>query len=328
MKPQSRWPRRSRARARCSAFVLLLVASQAHAQSDSFSLPPQCGTPGEFRQGLTRLLGAEAERAWPVSLLIAQEPTTGWYRLRLELQAGPRELQHADCRVLFRSALVIAAATVDPTVRLDEGSEPAGAPALTRTPPPAHAAAAKTTHASSRSLATPAPGPAERQRIETSIAAGTAAALGLLPGASLALELRGGISAGALGALVTARYYAPSSTAASGRTVVIQGAGLRAAAAFSPSRLVELSLGVAADWLVGQGRAGIADPRQDSAWALAPSLELALVPLRSSSFSLELAAEGRWNLERPVFEVTGFREVYTVPEVGLLTGARGVWHFP
>jgi RNA polymerase sigma-70 factor (ECF subfamily) len=62
----------------------------------------------------------------------------------------------------------------------------------------------------------------------------------------------------------------------------------------------------------------MADPRQGSAWALAPSLEIALVPLRSENVSLELAAEGRLNLQRPVFEVTGFREVYSVPPLGLL----------
>lgn len=297
---------------------ILLASGPAGAQATTFDVDGECGTEREFRDGLSRLLGSAAERAWPTQLVIAREPASTEYRLTLELQGETRELRHADCRVLFRSALVIAAVTVDPTLRIPD--EPAAAPPP---PPPPPAAAPEPATPPPRNETQP-PGPALRGNV----AVGAGVALGVLQGATGTLEVRGGITSGHFGGSVAAQYFLPREASTGGRSADLQGIGMRAAASFLPVPIVAVSVGMSADWLVGRGSAGIASPVQDSAWALAPSLELALTPRLTPSISLELGVAGQVNLLRPSFEVTGFREIYQMPPASLLILARGAFHFP
>jgi hypothetical protein len=94
-----------------------------------------------------------------------------------------------------------------------------------------------------------------------------------------------------------------------------------------PWRWFTGSLGLEVDRLSGRGTSGVSNPTTDSAWTLAPSLELALIPLQNKHLALELAAAGRVALIRPVFEVNGFRELYQVPSLGMTAVARGVLRF-
>lgn len=302
-----------------AATSVLLVQGPARAQATGFDAPRECGTEGEFRDGLARLLGAAAERAWPTTLVIAREPSGAEYHLTLEVQGERRELLHADCRVLFRSAIVIAAVTVDPTVRIPE--EPPAAPAARTQPPPPPPPPEGPVKPPEESKSAGAP-------LRGNVAVGGGLALGVLPGATGVVEVRGGVASGRFGGTLGAQYFTPREATTAGRSAELQGLGLRAAASFAPHPLVTVSVGMSADWLVGRGSAELSSPVQDSAWALAPSLELALTPRLTRAVSLELGVTGQVNLQRPTFEVTGFGEIYQMPRASLLAVARGVFHFP
>jgi hypothetical protein len=150
----------------------------------------------------------------------------------------------------------------------------------------------------------------------------------VVPGPTAVFEARFGGELGRASASLAARYFLPRHVSVEGRGADIEGAGVRAAVGYLPVNLVGLSLGLDVDWLFGEGKRGIELPSEDSAWAVAPSLELVLVPIRTRHLTLELSAEGRLQVQRPVFEVTGFREIYRVPRFGLISLARGVWKLP
>jgi len=303
-----------------AATCVLLAHAPVRAQATGFDAPRECGTEGEFRDGLARLLGAAAERAWPTTLVIAREPSASFYHLTLEVQGEKRELVHADCRVLFRSAMVIAAVTVDPTVRLPEEPPPPppAEPSPAPPPPPVETAKPKPSNATTHDGA-PWRG---------NVAVGGGLALGVLPGATGVVEVRGGLTSGRFGATLGAQYFIPREASSAGRSARLQALGIRGAASFAPTPLLAASVGMSADWLVGRGSADLSSPVQDSAWALAPFLELALTPKLTRSVSLELAVTGQANLQRATFEVTGFGEIYRMPPASLLVVARGVFHFP
>lgn len=299
-----------------TAIGVLLAPARVFAQAASFDVPAECGTESEFRDGLTRLLGAASERAWPTTLVIARDASGSQFQLTLEVDGEKRELLHADCRVLFRSALVIAAVTVDPTLRIPD--EPTAPPPAPPAPPPRPAPAPPKPRDEAKDSGPPLRG---------HVAAGGGLALGVLPGATGVVELRGGVARGRFGATLGAQYFFPKDASSEGRTATLQGVGVRAAASFAPTPLVAISAGLSTDWLVGRGGAGLSSPVQDSAWALAPSLELALTPALTRELALELGAAGQLNLLRPTFEVTGFRQIYQMPLASLLVVGRGVFHF-
>ena len=164
--------------------------------------------------------------------------------------------------------------------------------------------------------------------MNASLAFGAGLALGVLPGAAGAFELRGGLGGGTLGATLGVRYLPARFVSVEGRGVDVQALGFRLAGTVLPLPALGLSVGLDADWLRGSGSVGVANPVTDSAWALAPSLELELIPFRTKHLAVEFAAEGRFALARPRFEVRGFRTVWQVPEWGMLAVARGVWRFP
>jgi hypothetical protein len=294
----------------CSAAGWLL-ASHASAEGARFDVPPECGSEPEFRAELGRLVGPDAERAFPASLSIRRDEANATFVLALEVRGRARELTHADCRVLFRSALVVAAASVK--TEEPPATPPASAPA------PAPVAPA---HPAPRTRSEPG------SPLRGSVAIGAGLALGVLPGAAGAFELRGGLSSGRFGAVLAGRYLPARFVETGGRGVDIQGVGLRLAGSFRLLPELSVSAGVDADWLSGSGSTGIASPQTDSAWAVAPSLELAVIPLQTKDLAIEIAAEGRLALQRPTFEVTGFRQVYEMPSLGMFALARGVWRFP
>ncbi|HEY3495185.1 MAG TPA: hypothetical protein VGK73_10885 [Polyangiaceae bacterium] len=298
---------------RSVALAMLLVRPVA-AQDQGFQLPAECGSEAEFSDELGRLVGAEAERARPTTLAISRASPEEDYRLTLVVGGERRDLSHADCRVLFRSALVIAAASVRPPAE----SEPAEAPPPVPPPPPPPPP--------------PEPLPVEEPSepglpVGGSLSGGVGLALGVLPEPALVLELRGAVLVGMFGFSLSGKYLPPRVVAEDGREVDIHAFGLRPALLVTPIEQFSLSAGVDIDLLAGAARGGIATPGEDSAWTVAPSLELALIPINTKHLALEVALQGRFAVQRPVFEVTGFGEVYQVPPLGMLAVARGVWHF-
>jgi hypothetical protein len=79
--------------------------------------------------------------------------------------------------------------------------------------------------------------------------------------------------------------------------------------------------------LNGEGR-GARETTTDLAYDVQPTLELAAIPLRSESFELEVAVGGHWAAVRPSFLITGYGEVYRVPEFGGEVLFRIVWLIP
>ncbi len=283
---------------------------QSSTADDVFSLPTECGSESEFRSELERLAGAHAAEAHPVRLEITENPSSdpsARFRLLLEVRGERRELTHADCRALFRGAVVIAAASVKPP------PAPAPAPAPPPAPPP------------------PPPAPAARDdgpAPRGSLSLGAGAALGVLPGAAAVLELRAALEVDAWGFSLGGRFLPPTHASQQGRGVDVIAAGARIAGMLKPVRPLIVSAGVELDWLQGTGDAGISERLTDTAWSVAPSLELALIPFESRHLRIEVAAQGRLALLRPRFVVTGFRDVYRVPNFGGAGLVRGVFTFP
>lgn len=313
-----------RALAAAVAAPVLLVAAQALAQANAFDVPAECGSELEFSAELERLAGADASRARPSLVRIEHDPSAGTYRLTLEVAGQHRELTHTDCRVLLRSAAVISAASV----KVD-APEP---PTIVAPVAPAQPAATSASAGSPREQAPPvvekhARASEPTPRLHGHVAVGGGIAVGVVPAATPAAELRGGISRGAWGATLAGRYFAPQSATVEGRVAVIRGYGLRAAGVLAPTTWLSASLGLDVELLVGRGRDGVAVPATDSAWTLAPSAELAVIPIQNEHLALELAVLGRVALVRPVFEVGGFGALYRVPSLGMAALARGVWRF-
>jgi len=303
--------------------LVALVAARAGAQSSAFELPSECGSEAEFRERLGALAGVDATRAMPSSLVIAADDTGG-FRLTLGLGGETRVLAHTDCRVLFRSALVIAATTANPELEL-EGLPAEPAPTVPApVPAPASTAASPPERPASKPKTERSPG----IPVQGSLAAGVGIGVGIVPKAAPVFELRAAAHFGRWAAALSGQYLLPAVATSEGRSVDIQGAGARLTGRVTPHRLVALSLGVEADWLHGHGSTGISSPTNDSAWTVAPLAEVALVPWQSRHFSFEIAALGRVALLRPVFEVTGYGTVYEVPRWGFVGSARAAWHFP
>jgi hypothetical protein len=297
-----------------SALFVCFSAERGFAQTVTFDVPAECGDELAFRSELARLAGADAERARPAFLRIARENEGAAYRLTLVVGGRTRTLEHADCRVLLRSAAVIAAASVKAEAAAEPATPPPAPPPVpapvVAPPPPARAAF-----------------PPARSRLEGDLAAGVGMAAGVVPNVTGALELRGGVRDGVLGASLGVRYFPARFVAVEGRGVDVWGLGLRGAAVLAPLPVLDLSLGLDADRLSGHG-SGVSKPEHDFAWTLAPSAELAVIPFRNKHLALEVAAEGRYALVRPVFVVTGFQELYRVPSWGMVLVLRGAWHFP
>jgi hypothetical protein len=111
------------------AVLAWLPGERCFAQAARFDVPPECGDEAAFSSELARLAGTDAERARPALLRITRAGD-GAYRLTLVAGGRTRELEHADCRVLLRSAAVIAAASVkaEAAVAPAPAAPPAGAP--------------------------------------------------------------------------------------------------------------------------------------------------------------------------------------------------------
>lgn len=323
----TRSPRGTRLNGACFRWlaVVLAVAGSAGAQSTAFQVPAACGSEAEFRERLAALAGVDATRAMPSSLVITADGGGG-FRLTLGVGGETRELVHPDCRVLFRSALVIAATAANPELELDDAALelPPAAPAppyTSQTTPAAPVPAEAPQHAAK-------PERTSNRVLRGSVAAGAGIGLGVAPNAAPVFELRAAAHFNRWAATLSGHYFPPSVATSEGRRVEIQGAGARLAGRVAPHRLVALSLGLEADWLHGEGGGDISSPTKDSAWAVAPLAEVALVPWQNRHFSFEIAALGRVALLRPVFEVTGYGTVYEVPRLGFVGSARGAWHFP
>jgi hypothetical protein len=100
-----------------SALCVLMLMAWAPARSraqDRVDVPEGCGSEQELRAELVQLLGAEGARAALPERLQITRAGEGDYALSLELAGESRTMRDADCRALFKTAVVVAAAIVSP----------------------------------------------------------------------------------------------------------------------------------------------------------------------------------------------------------------------
>jgi hypothetical protein len=298
--------------ARSSAALALVGALWwAPATADArprFRLPEECGSEEELRAELVRLLGQGGARALPRSLVIVR--TEESYELELELDDESRTLRDPDCRVLFKTAVVVAVAFVR------QPSRPSAGPALDT------AAAAR---------ATDAEGPQSvsdlRPAWHGEVWVGAGAAFGLLPGASALFELSGTLMRDNFGMGVGARYLAGSEGRFGSDGVGIGGFGARAFALYEPVNLLRVQAGIVADRLTGRGFGNEVDERTGSGMALGLALELGMVALRAGPARLSIDVAGQYALVRPSFEIAGRGEVFRTAALGASGVARLGWTF-
>ncbi len=305
--------------------ALLLDASAAEA-GDSVKIPPDCGTEEEFSRELERLLGAQVAGAHPLSLVITPRDAAGAYTLRLQLRNETRELRDDDCRALFRSAVVIAAASVRP----DLAEVP---PATIAEPPPAPSGTAPAhDQVSGRrpsaglpdKVAPPAQASRNPIRVDggasgsdtsewrASLHGGAGVMVGLLPGLAPMLELGGTTTHGRWGVSGAVHYLPQTRSEKDERGVELWALGGPVAIVFEPREWLRFSAGIAVYWLEGAGF-GAWQNLTDHAWCVAPMVEATFIALHTLDLRVELSLQGYRSIVRPRFEIGGFGEIYRVP---------------
>jgi hypothetical protein len=301
---------RARARRACLVGLVALVAHGTSFAESRFQAPQDCGSQAEFSRELERLLGGQATHAEPLSVVIDGEGGAD-YRLRIVLREGTRELRHTDCRTLFRSAVVIAAASYERERR--------------RHPPRSNATVASPTR-EARGRREPQ---AERSMsFEPRVAAGAGAALGPLPGVAPLFELSLGVVRNRVGFLVAVRYLSGTEERKpSGHGVLINALGARALVSFEPWHRLRTAAGATVYRLNGHGR-GTVQPLSDATYTVEPVLEISAVLLRSEALELELGVGAHFAAVRPSFLIGGFGEVYEVPAFGGEGLFRIIWLIP
>lgn len=308
-----------------------LVIAQARVD-----VPEDCGSERELSSELVRLLGAErAAEALPERLQI-RRAGDGAHLLVLQLRGERRELRDPDCRALFKTAVVMAAAVVDPRVQTQPATaEPARPRSAVAPPPRAAKPAAQPAPVDSDDAAAQdaqdgdaGGSTAETDPFRAGAWFGAGAAIALLPQLSPLLELSGTLASGGLGVALAGRYLSPADErAGDAYGVRIHGFGARLAALYDPAPFARLQAGIALDYLAGRGLGSAVQDAADSGTALAFALEAALIPLRVGQARLSLGVAGHYALVRPSFEITGYGEVFRTPRIGAAAIARLGWEF-
>ena len=300
---------RARARRACLVGLVAFVAHGTTFAESRFQVPPDCGSQAEFSRELERLLGGQAAQAEPLSVAIGGDGAD--FLLRIVLREGTRELRHTDCRTLFRSAVVIAAASYERERR--------------RHPPPSNATVASPTR-ETRERREPQ---SERSvPFEPRVAAGVGATLGPLPGAAPLFELSLGVVRDRVGLLLAVRYLSGTEERKpSGHGVMINALGARALVSFEPWHRLRTAAGAGVYRLNGHGR-GTVQPLSDTTYTVAPVLEISAVLLHHESLELELGIGAHVAAVRPRFLIGGFGEVYEVPATGGEGLFRVIWLIP
>jgi hypothetical protein len=258
--------------------------------------------------------------------------TSDAFRLQVVTPSGPRVLSDSDCRVLFRTAVLIVALAM-----ADENGL-VGAP-----PPPQSAlradASAKKNEDTALQPASPAPEPAPEQlasegpislrsRASTaSVALGAGPAFGLVPGVTASLGLALGLQRGRWGVMLGTHYLLPREhldRLAQGARV--DGFGASLSLTCDPLPTLGFGIGLQGFALRGQG-AGIAKQHHDFAWLYGPRLQALWRAIRGEQVDLELGVAGAYLPDSARFQFTDGQLVYATSHF-LLEGSLGVrWRF-
>lgn len=303
----SEWSRSGDSATRHDRVVLIAWASlalgiacspaRAHA-SASVRVPDGCGSERELREGIEHLAGADARIADPLELAIASEGERGPFELRLVLGAETRVLRDADCSTLFRSALVMVAASASVAPSAADGGEPDA----------------------------PAQGSSERSTWRAAASGGGGATVGVVPDVGARLELIGALERGAWGAQLGGYTLLPreAQPSAAGPGVVVRSYGTRAGISWLPLTALRALAGVELGFMHGSTTHATV-PGAGGAWALSGVLEASARVLRFGAGFVDLSLSGQWAWVRPQFEVGGFGMVQRMSRFGASASARVGW---
>lgn len=286
---------------------LLLLASVLGAEraraAGSFDIPAECGTPSEFAREVDARLPANVPRPAP-DVSIARSGTG--YFLKLRLGQESREFSHADCRELFRVAVVVTVA-----MSLSHSEAHARQP-VTEAQAPTFAPSS-TVSAVERGAPDRPPSSEPPPRWAFGASAAPGLSFGMAPRPAPQLELEGRALRGMFGVAVRLRYRAPRAEQdANDRGVRVTSFGGELALLARPHRLVEASLGFAADRLFGTGLGSVSE-RSDGAWGAGPTLGLTLVPLQRSGTWVGVGGDLHLDLVQPEFQILNYDTVFRVP---------------
>jgi hypothetical protein len=307
----------------CALAFMAWAPARALAQ-DRVDVPEGCGSERELRAELLRLLGPEgAQAALPERLQISRAGE-GDYALSLELAGESRTMRDADCRALFKTAVVVAAAIVSPHKNEAPPRSASSVPLDEAPPPTAQDVSAPPPRASQARSEPERAGPAATWRGSAAIGAG--GMISLLPQLAAMFELSGTLGYGDVGLALGARYLMPSEAQAGGaRSVSIYGLGGRLLGFYEPADWVRLHAGIAADRLTGEGSGEALLQASDSGAAVAVALEAEAVPARFGDLRISIGIAAHYALVRPSFEIAGFGPLYRVPAAGGSAIVRGAW---
>lgn len=285
-----------------AASILLSLVCRAGFSAAPVELPAECGTAADFEREL------HARSVDPGLLEQAQvlvERDSSGYRLRMLVRGEAREFRDADCSALMRAGVVVV-------IALSEASQRSESPrAATEAEYQVRTGATATTAATPVSANSEHAGGA---RFFAGIGAGMNA--GLLPRPAVVLELETGVAGPHWGVVADFRLFPQSATRDStGHGVSLHALGGQLAATFRPLDTLQLQMGGGAYRLSGSGLGSVL-PLTDSAWAIALTSGAAIVPLRRNGFEFGFGAEGAVYVQRPGFEIRGYREVFRSSLIG------------
>lgn len=271
--------------------LFLSVASGSARAEVEVDVPPECGSKAELEAGLARLLGDAARSVPATRLEIGRREDDGMFTLRLSLPEETRTLRDENCRTLFRSAIVVAAAALRENERAQAGEQ--------RNEQAVRPASEARDEAGRQASA-----------MRFGVSLGLGGTLGLLPALAPRIELGGSLERGPLGAVVALHLLTNVETRSqSGRGLGAGAVGGRAALLIVPVRIVRIAAGAELDALHGSGL-GAAQTLSDTAYAVAIVAEAGVVVFRASQLRLELLAGARYLVLRPRFDILGYGQVY------------------
>ena len=304
-----------------TGIVTLGLNARAYADAaPSVRVPASCGSQEEVASALHELLGPNAKL--PAAALLSIEPDPGGvgFVLRIEAPDFNRELRDADCRALFRSGLVVLAATAqDNAAQRGEPANNAAQHGTDDVPVPLQRAPVRSDSDEHRAIA---------NSFHAEAAIGGGPALGLAPAVAARFQLDVALLRDRVGIAAGAFYVAPSSmnSGPAQPGVRLQSLGVRLHALCRPERWLQLSLGPELAFVHAAGLSALRGG-SGGAPALALAAEFTASLWHLGPVRLQLALAGQWNATRLSFEVRGYGGVYRMPAWGGFGQLRMAWSF-
>src|SRR5262245_44392588 len=116
-----------------AALGAVLIAARLAQAAPTIVAPPECGSQAEFEGELSQRLGRGAPAVLPATVVHIDREADA-YHLSMWVGREQRDLRDADCRALFRAAIVIAVALTEPLAPPAE--RPLNPPAMAAPAPP------------------------------------------------------------------------------------------------------------------------------------------------------------------------------------------------